>query len=249
MTQDACVRISVRGASALFMLQVFTRLATFVMNQILFRFVSPQVLGITGIELELLLSTILFLSREGFRLALLRAPSSSTAEKLRVDDRQIVVNESYIPIVLGAATSILCCGYYLTDAATTAYRSAVLLYGAAALLELVSEPLFVQLQRNFWLEARAKAEGLAVLARCTTILGVVIVQSKSAARDSDATAITAFAVGQLAYSLVLLTRYAAAYVLKGRASKPPTSLSDIIPRPVLVPSKNSEKEDEYERLR
>lgn len=61
------------GASSLVLLQVLTRVATFVLNQALVRFSTPQVFGTASIQFELLLSSILFISREGVRLALLRS--------------------------------------------------------------------------------------------------------------------------------------------------------------------------------
>lgn len=50
------------------------RLATFVMNQCLMRAVGPAIFGIAAVQLELLLSTLLFLGREGIRLATLKIP-------------------------------------------------------------------------------------------------------------------------------------------------------------------------------
>ena len=69
------------SGSSLVLLQVFSRVVTFVLNQALVRLVSPQVFGTTSIQFELLLSTILFLSREGVRNALLRASSQNTTDR------------------------------------------------------------------------------------------------------------------------------------------------------------------------
>ncbi|KAJ1650639.1 Oligosaccharide translocation protein rft1 [Dispira simplex] len=66
---------SLSGASYLFFLQVFSRFITFTLNQLLIRFTDPRTLGIVSIQFELLLATILFLSREGICCALLRSPS------------------------------------------------------------------------------------------------------------------------------------------------------------------------------
>jgi len=65
------------GVSALVLLQAASRVVTFVLNQALVRLASPAVFGTAAIQFELLLSSILFLCREGVRLALLRAPQSS----------------------------------------------------------------------------------------------------------------------------------------------------------------------------
>src|SRR5947208_3484123 len=63
---------SISGASSLVLLQLVSRLSTFFMNQIVLRYTDPATFGIASVQLELLLITILFLSREGFRCALLR---------------------------------------------------------------------------------------------------------------------------------------------------------------------------------
>jgi oligosaccharide translocation protein RFT1 len=64
------------GASSLVLLQVLTRVVTFLLNQALVRLSTPQVFGTASIQFELLLSSILFISREGVRLALLRSPNA-----------------------------------------------------------------------------------------------------------------------------------------------------------------------------
>ena len=91
------------SASFLVLLQLFSRLFTFALNQALVRLVSPQVFGTAAIQFELLLSTILFLSREGVRNALLRAPSATVSGK---DDDggagALVTNISLLPVLLGA---------------------------------------------------------------------------------------------------------------------------------------------------
>lgn len=65
------------GVSALVLLQAASRVLTFVLNQALVRLASPAIFGIAAIQFELLLSSILFLCREGVRLALLRTPEPS----------------------------------------------------------------------------------------------------------------------------------------------------------------------------
>ena len=65
----------VSGLSALVLLQAASRVLTFGLNQALVRLASPAVFGTAAIQFELLLSSILFLCREGVRLALLRTPS------------------------------------------------------------------------------------------------------------------------------------------------------------------------------
>lgn len=83
------------GASSLVFLQVITRVVTFILNQAVVRLAPPHVFGTAAIQFELLLSSILFLSREGVRLALLRTPATkpptidSTSEKDRAHVNEI----------------------------------------------------------------------------------------------------------------------------------------------------------------
>lgn len=53
-------------------LQVLTRVFTFLLNAFILRYVSHEVLGICNVRLALLYSSVMFLSREPFRRAVLR---------------------------------------------------------------------------------------------------------------------------------------------------------------------------------
>ena len=90
---------SARGASYLILLQLFTRLLTFTFNQLILRHTHPSVFGFATIQLELLSSTILFLSREGFRIALQREQG----------EIQRTVNLAYIPFITGIFGAIVGC--------------------------------------------------------------------------------------------------------------------------------------------
>lgn len=64
---------------ALIGLQLLSRLLTFSLNQALVRLTTPEALGLATIQFEVLLNTILFLSREGIRGALVRRAAVSGA--------------------------------------------------------------------------------------------------------------------------------------------------------------------------
>ncbi|KAF8645628.1 hypothetical protein AX16_007710 [Volvariella volvacea WC 439] len=71
---------------SLIFLQASSRLLTFTLNQCLLHFSTPTSFGVASIHFELLLSTILFLSREGVRNALLRVPRVCYADVSGEDD-------------------------------------------------------------------------------------------------------------------------------------------------------------------
>jgi len=72
-----------RGAKWSFVLSIVQRLVTFTANQGMLRLAGPEVFGVAAIQLELLLSSLLFLSREGLRLAVVKLPPGTTIEESR----------------------------------------------------------------------------------------------------------------------------------------------------------------------
>jgi oligosaccharide translocation protein RFT1 len=145
---------SLTSVFSLMGLQLGSRLLTFVLNQALFRLASPQAYGTAAIQFELILSTILFISREGVRNALLRAwPRDTTIHDQgsnSSDDRILALtNLSVLPIILGIPVSLATTVVYGALASIDAHRQqyfhvALLTYVFAALSELCSEPMHNQ---------------------------------------------------------------------------------------------------------
>ncbi|KAF3903722.1 hypothetical protein AA313_de0209613 [Arthrobotrys entomopaga] len=75
--KKSLLNASAAGAAFLVLVQVLSRLLTFVMNQTLIRYLSPAILG-QAAQLELYMMTILFFSRESLRMALQRQAESSS---------------------------------------------------------------------------------------------------------------------------------------------------------------------------
>ncbi|KAI7893872.1 Rft protein-domain-containing protein [Mucor mucedo] len=142
--KESLLSTTAKGASYLIMLQFVSRMLTFSLNQIVLRYVSKDNFGIASVNLELLSSTILFISREGFRSILIRDNSN----------RQKILNLAYIPTCLGLLTTCLTCSYYLSTITAQDlvempyYRVAVLCYGFASFVELLVEPLFILALNN-----------------------------------------------------------------------------------------------------
>jgi len=117
------------------LLSIALRLSSFLLSQLTVRFVSAAALGKASVPLELLLSTTLFVGREGFRLALTKEIGNQTGgrqntktvnerdsaekkrkneglnaakDKLRRDRRdQQTINVSWLSVPLGTFLSIL----------------------------------------------------------------------------------------------------------------------------------------------
>ncbi|KAI0355163.1 Rft-1-domain-containing protein [Trametes cingulata] len=196
------------SGSSLVLLQLFSRVITFVLNQALVRLVSPQVFGTTSIQFELLLSTILFLSREGVRNALLRAPSGAQESQDRKATNRLVTNVSLLPVLLGIPTALFSAFVYLgTSSSTTSsqphFRTSVVLYVLAAFFELLSEPMYIRTQNELRFNVRIRAEGTAVLLKTMTTFLVLV-------GAQEEWALVAFALGQVAYGLTMLLSFAIA---------------------------------------
>lgn len=137
---------ALKSASSLMGLQLFSRLITFALNQALVRLASPDVYGTVSIQFELVLNTILFLSREGFRNALLRA---------KIDEREqkhasfLVSNIALLPVYFGVLVSSLTSALYVYSASKATmeqpfFKLGVVLYTSAAVLELLNEPMHIR---------------------------------------------------------------------------------------------------------
>jgi len=78
-----------------------------VFQQLLLRHVDPAVLGLALLRCDLLLSTTLFLGREGLRLSLVRLNPGSDATTQSRRSRQVLVNLAWLTVPLGISLSLL----------------------------------------------------------------------------------------------------------------------------------------------
>lgn len=179
----------------LVLLQLVSRLLTFVLNQSLVRLAPPEVFGTAAIQFDLIYSTILFLSREGIRNALLRSGATVWQSKL-----------ARLPLKLGLAVSALSVGVYLctSGSETTGqphFHLALGLYVLAALVELGVEPLYIRTLKSDppRLGVRVQAEGgLAVVKALVTFSSLFL---------APGSALLGFALGQMAGDAWLAGRY------------------------------------------
>jgi oligosaccharide translocation protein RFT1 len=212
---------AVRGASLLIILQIASRAVTFVANQLLLRFLTAQLLGVSA-QLEVYYLSVLFFARESLRVAVQRQGTSDEGDNnngskkeegqkkqvANVTDSQSVVNIAHLSLVLGLAASLGLGWAYLryVDAATasTPYLDTALhIYGVAALVELLSEPAFVVLQHRLRFGPRAAAESISTFLRCLVTFGA----ANWGWKQSLDLGVLPFALGQLAYGIGLLAVY------------------------------------------
>lgn len=184
-------------------LQLFSRLFTFILNQALFRLASPSAFGAAAIQFELILSTILFLSREGVRNALLRVNKDSS------DTMRKRMNLAFLPIVLGAplalGTSFLYARFSSQEMkAQPHFYMAISLYALAAFTELLSEPMHNTAMSRLLTGVRVRAEGFSITIKSVVTFLVLLLDARSGRGNL---ALLAFAIGQLAYATTLFLAY------------------------------------------
>ncbi|KAI0171476.1 oligosaccharide translocation protein RFT1, variant [Pestalotiopsis sp. NC0098] len=205
---------AVRGASLLIILQIVSRAITFIANQLLLRFLTAQLLGVST-QLEVYYLSVLFFARESLRVAIQRQASPATPESASPDaksggsrESQSVVNVGHLALVLGLLAAVGFGGLYLhyIDPATAsvAYLSPSLyIFGLSAIIELLSEPAFVILQHRLRFGPRAVAEAIATFLRCLVTFGA----ANWAWRSGREMGVLPFALGQLGYGTGLLAVY------------------------------------------
>lgn len=211
---------SAKGATFLIVLQIGSRALTFAVNQLLLRYLSPELLGIST-QLEVYSISVLFFARESLRVAVQRQTDTTGDEDeearrpveirgIAARKTQEVINLTYISISLGVFFAVILAWAYLesfrsniTVFETPFFKQALQLYGLAAFVELLAEPCFIVVQQKSEYKIRAAVESTATVLRCLVASGLVVL----AARKGLNVGVLPFAVGQLVYGSSLLFGY------------------------------------------
>jgi len=188
------ISASAKGASYLIALQISSRAFTFLINQIILRYSSPERLGLSA-QLELYIITVLYFARESIRVAVQR----------QTERTQVVVNLSYLSLLLGLPLSAGLGYAFLarTVEGVPLVREALGVCALSCVVELLSEPAFVAAQQKLLYGIRASAETTATILSCVLRL-LLVVRSSKAGVDVG---VMSFAFGHLTYALSLLVLY------------------------------------------
>jgi hypothetical protein len=123
-----------------------------------------------------MLSTTLFLGREGMRLAFVRCDPGGPATFESRRQRQRLVNLAWLsaPVGLALTAAVACAYVWLFPEEDSRRRATAMLYCAGGALESLVEPLFILAQTSLQTSVRAQAEGTAALLRgLATYAGMV----------------------------------------------------------------------------
>ncbi|KAJ7590923.1 Rft-1-domain-containing protein [Mycena floridula] len=194
-------------------LQLLSRMVTFGLNQALLRMVSRRVYGTAAIQFELVLSTILVLSREGVRGSVLRVGrhDNSSAKQKGTYNIEMLLNVSTLPFLFGIPLSLVTLTLYvgwLTTAETSTqpyFLVSVSIYALSALIELAGEGGFNRSMTFLETHVRVRAEGLGVMVKTVVTFLVLLYDTRSHTETS--LALLSFAAGQLTYATTVLGMY------------------------------------------
>ncbi|KAL4889737.1 Rft protein-domain-containing protein [Aspergillus ambiguus] len=233
---DRILASSASGTSFLIIIQLSSRLFTFIANQLILRSLSPATLGIAA-QLELYFISILYFSRESIRTAIQRQPLVSTSKansnvgaspskpcRAPAEDTggrriasQSVVNMSYLSIGMGIPLSMAFAASYTRLASEEVsqapfYRLSVAVTTVATLLELLTEPLFAIVQQYMLYKNRAAVEMGAALIKSLSVCTLFFWASWSGYNIG----VLPFALGYLCHSLTLIGGY---YLVASKVTK------------------------------
>ncbi|EPQ55804.1 Rft-1-domain-containing protein [Gloeophyllum trabeum ATCC 11539] len=203
-------------------LQLSVRLVTFTLNQALLRMTSPRAFGTAAIHFELLLSTILFLSREGVRNTLLRVwPSPTNVPKS-------MSNLTYLPMMIGVPLALTTSFLYWQQSSSGTrdqphFELSIITYALAALIELMSEPMHIRAMGELRTNVRVRAEAVGVIGKAMTTFLLLFIDSKRQS-DEEKLSLVAFAMGQLMYAILVLIMYLVEYPMSLSGPKSMTAL-------------------------
>ncbi|CCG23058.1 Rft1 protein [Candida orthopsilosis Co 90-125] len=202
---------SAKGISSLILVQVITKLFTFLLNQTLIRFVSPDVFGLI-VYLEFLQSSTLFISRESSRLAVQRV----THDQTKTRTLQKVMNFGFLPLIIAIPVTLLI-GYFQGIKSINFqkyflnvpfHRVSIGVIILSTILELSIEPIYCVYQYELEFGKRSKFEGIALATKCMTTFGAIyLTRQYFDGINFSGAAILSFMVGQLAYSATLFISY------------------------------------------
>lgn len=192
-------------------LQLFSRVITFLLNTFILRWSYPQVIGLASVRLEVVYSAILFMGREGFRLALTRF-------RLNNSNSSTFVSMSRISFYMSLAYGIFIAWFNISfppsefafnSSMIDFYNLTILYFCIAACAECLFEPIYITMNTNSMLGYRLIFEGVAMAIKCLFIFARILFIHGSQS-DPDkllASDIHTIGLSQLLYSSILLICY------------------------------------------
>nr|VDC84765.1 unnamed protein product [Brassica rapa] len=163
-----------------------------------------------AVQFHLFVTCVLFLSREGFRRACLRADINSDGLVSEKDVTKLL-KVAWVTFPFGVAITIAASIFVLwwqNLSYSDTYAQAILIHGFACVLELMAEPLYILSQTLMLLKLRLVVETVATFSRCVTLCFLIVKQTNMEKG-------IIFALSQVAYGGSLFLGYWAYFLMRG----------------------------------
>lgn len=198
---EELIHSAIKGVSYLISVQLISRLFSFLMNIGLTRYMNdPAPIGISSVQLWLLYTLTLTLSRESNRRIAMRISQN-------IFDLKSLIFFTWLGIFSGIFFWLpifyFIFLYYpdqnvLQSISLKDYEQSLMIVSISIIIELLSEPMFIVSQNMLLYGLRSSIEASSVLLRCViTFICVVFLDLK----------LQAFAYGMLSYSICLFICY------------------------------------------
>ncbi|KAL5722252.1 hypothetical protein ACHQM5_005793 [Ranunculus cassubicifolius] len=182
--------------------QFLSRGIPFIFNAWIVRHLTLNEYALYAVQFHLLITIILFLSREGFRRACLRADIKCEGPSFAKNAVE-VLKVAWLTLPIGIVITFASCMvvfWWQELKVSDAYGQAILIHGFACILELLAEPLYILSQNLLLLKLRLVVETAATLLRCM-VTYILIARQINMERE------IIFALSQTAYGACLLFGY------------------------------------------
>lgn len=181
--------------------QFLSRGIPFIFNLWIVRHLTEEDYAVYAVQFHLFVTCVLFLSREGFRRACMRAELSDSTSVEENSRRLLKV--AWLSFPLGLVITRAACYLVLwwqDIPFSNPYAQAILINGCACILELLAEPLYILSQTLLLLKLRLLVETMATFSRCMTMY-ILLVKSSNMEKG------IIFSLSQSAYGACLFLGY------------------------------------------
>ncbi|CAJ1934291.1 unnamed protein product [Sphenostylis stenocarpa] len=158
--------------------QFLSRGIPFIFNTWIVRHLTQEDYALYAVQFHLLVTCILFLSREGFRRACLRMDLKCDGTSM--GDVVKLMKVVWMSFPLGIFITIVVCLFvfwWQQISYCSPHGQAILINGFACILELLAEPVYILSQSMVLLKLRLMVETIATLLRCLTMYFLIIKQT------------------------------------------------------------------------
>ncbi|KAK9063263.1 hypothetical protein SSX86_017133 [Deinandra increscens subsp. villosa] len=158
--------------------QFLSRGIPFIFNSWIVRHLTEEDYALYAVQFQLFVTCVLFLSREGFRRACMRADIRCNGA-LAGDNAVKLLKLAWITLPWGVFITTIGCVFVFRIQGlsfSSSYGQAIIINAFACILELLAEPLYILSQNLLLLKLRLFVETIATLLRCITVYIFIVMQ-------------------------------------------------------------------------